>query len=104
MEAHRFGLARTSDFKVFEIGSGQELQLVPPIVGSKIQISGTSQISYATTLVGILNTRPDLFELISDELRFVSQNCRVWDQVKNGAIGSRNRRIKLPSREDRQPS
>ncbi len=47
------------------------------------------------------DARPEAIELGAEKIRFVEQDSRMREQIKDSAVGSGDGSIKLPAREDR---
>ena len=99
VERHRLSLSGALDPKVFNVCSSQSAELGPPLFGREIQIGRPYQIADSTAFMSFLYTRPGVFELGFQVLRFVGDDESAREQIEYGAIGAGNGSIELPARE-----
>ncbi len=82
---------------MFDIGSGERGDFLPPVVGRKIQIDGAHEIADAAALVGFFDAGPEAVELGAEQIGFVEQHGGVGQQIEDGAVGSSDGCVELPS-------
>ena len=91
------GVFAARDAEMFHIRSGERRDFLPPVVGRKIQIHGAHEIADAAALVGFFDAGPEAVELGAEQIGFVEQDGGVGKQIEDGAVGSGDGRVKLPS-------
>ena len=88
------------DAEVFDIGSGERRDFLPPIVWRQIQIHGADEIADAAALVGFFDAGPEAVELGAQQVGFVEQHGGVRKQIEDGAVGAGDGSVKLPAGKD----
>src|SRR6202158_1895911 len=85
---------------MLDVRSGQGRDLLPPMVGRKIQIHGAHEIADTTALVRFFDAGPEAVKFTTQQIGLVEQDGRVGEWIKYGAIASGNRGLDLPPGKD----
>ena len=68
--------------------------------GGKIQICGADEIADAAAFVGFFDAGPEAVEFGAEQVGFVEQDRGVRQQIEDGAVGSGDGSVELPTGKD----
>ena len=88
------------DAEMFDVGSGERGDFLPPVIGRQIQIRRANEIADAAAFVGLFDAGPEAVELGAKEIGFVEQDGGARQKIEDAAVGAGDGSVELPAGED----